>query len=247
MRKAIVEVTMKIVHVKLARSIWLFDIRDLNPKGKDLLGDLVSWIKDTYNFSVAPDPDNPVPNPPTATAQAPQTAPVQAPGGLVFERGNFQTQEEFFVAITRLTVYDDGIVVDTTSSTDDADRFAEHLLKSAVGEFKVAFEPEMVRRRLYLSELILRSEMALESLHPALATFATKLPSSIASGQTLPFGVGTLSFWSEPNDAGLHRVFSIERQLGRTLSAHRFYSQAPLQTHVHFGLLQEFERLVLAG
>ncbi|MGD0872560.1 MAG: hypothetical protein ABSB88_23695 [Bryobacteraceae bacterium] len=237
---------MKLVHTKLARSIWLFDLRDLNPKGEDLLGDLVSWVKDTYNFAVAPDPDNPVPNPPTPTSPIPQTAPVQAPGGLVFQRGNFQTQGEFFVSITALTLYDDGIVVDTTSSTDDADRFAGHLLRSAVEAFKVAFEPAVIRRKLYLSELVVRSEMSLESLHPALATFATRLPSSVAGGQTLPFGVGAVSFWSEPNDAGQHRVFSVERQLGRAFSENRFYSQAPLQTHVHFGLLQELESLVLA-
>ena len=53
---------MKRIHTKLARSIWLFDVRDLNPKGKDVLGDLVGWIKDAYAFAVAPDPDNPQPN-----------------------------------------------------------------------------------------------------------------------------------------------------------------------------------------
>lgn len=238
---------MKLIHTKLARSIWLFDIRDLNPKGKDLLGELVSSIKAAYGFSVAPDPDNPVPNPPPPTAQVPQTAATQGPGGLVFQRGNFETQEGVFVTITGLTIYDDGIVVDTASSTDDADQFAEDLLKSAAGLFKGAFEPETVRRKLYLSELIVRSKMMFESLHPAIATFAKKLPSTMAGGQPLPFGVGALSFWSEPNDAGQHRVFSIERQLGRAFSEHRFYSQAPLQTHTHFDLLEEFERLVLGG
>lgn len=237
---------MNLIHTKLARSIWLFDLRDLNPKGKDLVGDLVGWIKDQYGFAVAPDPDNPIPSPPAPTSPAPQTAPTQAPGGLAFQRGNFQAQEEFFISIHSLTLYDDGIVVDTASSTEDADRFAEHLLKSAVGEFKIAFEPEMVRRKLYLSELIVRSEMKLESLHPALAMFATKLPVNIAGGQVLPFGVGAVSFWSEPNDAGQHRVFSLERQLGRASSENRFYSQAPLQTPVHFGLLQDLEKLVLA-
>src|SRR5271165_1124353 len=109
---------MNLIYTKLARSIWLFDIRDLNPKGKDILGGLVAWIKDAYSFAVAPDPANPIPNPTPVLAPAPQTAPQQASGGLVFQRGRFQAQQEISVAIGSLTIYTDGIVIDTTSSTD---------------------------------------------------------------------------------------------------------------------------------
>jgi hypothetical protein len=239
---------MKLIHTRLARSIWLFDIQDLNPRGKDLLGDLVSWIKDKYSFVVAPDPDNPVPTQPAPPAPvSPQAAPAQAPGGLLFQRGNFQTQEDLFVAINNLTIYDDGIVVDTTSSTNDGDLFAEDLIISAAKEFKLAYDAEIVRRKLYLSELIVRSEMKLESLNPALSAFAEKLPATFAGGRPLPFGVASIAFWSEPNDAGQHRLIRIERQIGKAFSENRFFSDAPLQTPVHFKVLQEFERLVMGG
>src|ERR1700730_13485589 len=103
---------MKLIQTKLARSIWLFDIRDLNPKGKDLIGDLVGWIKDRFNFAVAPDPDNPVPNqvPTTTPTNQQSSTPPQAPGGLIFQRGSFETAENTFVEIVALTIYDDGIV-----------------------------------------------------------------------------------------------------------------------------------------
>ena len=104
---------MKRIHTKLARSIWLFDVRDLNPKGKDVLGDLVGWIKDAYAFAVAPDPDNPQPNTAAPSAPGLQTPPtVQTPGGLLFQRGRFQAREETFVEIASLTIYNDGIVVE---------------------------------------------------------------------------------------------------------------------------------------
>jgi hypothetical protein len=237
---------MKLLHTKLARSIFLFDLRDLNPKGKDLLGDLVGWIKDTYNFAVAPDPDNPIPNQvPTATPTTPQSAPPQAQGGLIFQRGNFQAKEEIFVEIASLTIYDDGIVIDTTSSTDLGDQFADHLLKTAASEFMLSYDAETIRRKLYLSQLIVRSEMILESLNPSLAAFSEKLPMTLAGGHPLRFGVGSIGFWSEPSDAGLHRLFRIERQLGRAFSEQRFYSEVPLQTRVHVALLEEFEKLVM--
>jgi hypothetical protein len=241
---------MKLIHTRLARSIWLFDVSDLNPKGKDIISDLVDWVKNAYSFAVAPDPDNPIPDQTSVAVPAspvPQSAPTQAPGGMTFKRGNFQSKEEIFISIASLTIYTDGIVIDTTSSTEDGDRFADDLLHSAASEFKLAYDGETVRRKLYLSELIVRSDIALESLNPALAAFAKKLPSTFAGGTSLPFGVGSLAFWSEPNDGGVHRVFKIERQLGRAFSENRYYAEAPLATSIHFSLLEEFERVLGVG
>jgi hypothetical protein len=237
---------MKLIHTKLARSIWLFDIRDLNPKGKDIVADLVEWIKDKYSFAIAPDPDNPVPEPSLAKSPTlPQQAPPQASGGMLFQRGRFQAQEDIFVEIASLTIYDDGIVVDTTSSTDDGDRFADNLLGIAAQEFKLTYSSETVRRNLYLSQLIVRSEMDLGSLNPSLAAFAQKLPSNFAGGPPLHFGVGSLTFWSEPNDAGVHRAFKIERQLGKAFSEQRFFSEGLMKTHLHLKWLEEFEKTVM--
>jgi hypothetical protein len=239
---------MKLIQTKLARSIWLFDIRDLNPKGKDLIGDLIAWINERYGFAVAPDPDNPVPNPAPPSAPTSQQSPPapQSPGGLIFQRGSFEgTEKETFVEIVALTIYDDGIVVDTASSTEDGDRFADDLLGSAAHEFKLVYDQETVRRRLYLSQLIVRSEMDLASLNPSLAAFAQKLPPSFDGGPQLLFGVGSLAFWSEPNDAGLHRAFKIERQLGRAFAEQRFFSEALMKTRIHFEYLEEFEKVVM--
>lgn len=238
---------MKLVHVRLARSIWLFEVRDLNPKGKDLVGDLVEWVKGAYDFAEAPDPDDPKPNTIAKTSPPPQSPPEQAAGGLAFRRGRFQIKEEIFVGINSLTIYDDGVVVDTTSSTSDGDQFAEDLLKSATEEFKLSYDDDTIRRKLYLSQLVIRSDMALESLNPRLATFSEKIPPNITGGQSLRFGIGSIAFWSEPNDAGNHRIVSVERQLGRPFSENRFYSEAPLQTHLHLGLLEEFEATVIGA
>jgi hypothetical protein len=237
---------VRLVHAKLARSIWLFDIRDLNPKGKDILGDLVSWIKEAYDFAVAPDPDNPVPNgAPSMPAATPQKVSDTVPG-LVFHRGSFEAEKEVYISIHSLTIYDDGIVVDAASSTEDGDRFAADLLNRATQDFALAYDGDTVRRRIYLSELIVRSDMDLALLNPVLSRFADRISeSSHTLPRVVPFVPGGISFWSEADDAGKQRAFRIERQAGRALSENRYFSDAPMQTKSHFAALEEFECLVM--
>ncbi|MGD1071039.1 MAG: hypothetical protein ABSB15_12945 [Bryobacteraceae bacterium] len=232
---------MKLIHAKLARSIWLFDIRDMNPKGKDILRDLVSWIKDNYDFAIAPDPENPIANAaPRATTVAPK---VEGIPGLTFQRGSFQAEEAVYLAIDSLTIYDDGIVVDSASSTEDADKFALDLLTGATQQFALAYDAETVRKRLYLSELVVRSDINLTSLNPALPAFAERISAPFSGTPGMPFTVGGLSFWSDTDGSGKQRMVRFERQAGRSLGENRYYSDAPMETRTHFEMLEEFERL----
>jgi len=233
---------MKIKNVKLARAIWLFDLQDLNPSGRDIAEDLFEWIKTAYSFPIAPDL--------RAMLVARTVQPVaenQAPAnGAVFERGHFQTRADVFIEITKLTIFNDGIVVDTPSSTEDGDRFAQDLLETASREFGLTYDGETVRRRMYLSELMLRSDISFDLINPKLAAFANRISEAFSEEPKPRFEFGGLQFWSEPNDTGKHKLFTLERQASKALAERRYYSQAPLQTDVHFKLLQELERIVMS-
>jgi hypothetical protein len=234
---------MKLIHARLARSIWLFDMRDLNPKGKNILGDLVSWIKNTYSFAAGPDMANPVPNAaPPATTASPKAEGIP---GLTFQGGSFQSEEEIYIAINSLTIYDDGIVIDSASSTEDSDKFAADLLDSATQEFALAYDADTVRKRLYLSELIVRSDINLESLNPILPAFAGQISRPSLGPTGTLFTLGGLSFWSDTDSSGKQKVIRFERQVGRSLSENRYFSDAPMETTIHFEMLEEFERLVM--
>ncbi len=233
---------MKIKSVKLARSIWLFDLQDLNPSGKDLTQDLFDFIKDAYGFVVAPDL-----NALLVASKSNQTGADNSPA-IVFERGHFQTREEVFIEIAKLAIHNDGIVVDTPSSTADADRFAQDLLQSATREFSLAYDDEeTVRKRIYVSELIVHSELSWDAINPRLAAFASRVSESLSEGTNPQFRIGGLQFWTAPNDAGKHRLFTLERQAGKAFAEHRYFSQAPLQTDKHFKLLQELEQVVMGS
>ncbi len=230
---------MKIKNVKLARSIWLFDLQDLNPSGKDIAKELFEWIKSAYDFSVAPDLG--------ALLAARSNQAANQDKAAIFERGHFQARADVFIEISKLQVYNDGIVIDTPSSTSDGDRFAQDLLDSAVREFSLTYDEETVRRRIYLSELIVRSEVSLDFVNPRVAAFANRISEAFSEARKPEFHIGSLQFWSEPNDASQHRLFTLERQAGKAFAEGRYFSQAPFQTEQHFKLLQELEQIMMGS
>jgi hypothetical protein len=217
-----------VLNVVAARSTWLFDLADLNPKGKSIFPDIIDWLKDTYHFNKAPK----------------SAADIDENKGLPFKEGEFQAREEVFVAV-ELTLFNDGLVANSSSSTDDTDKFLEHVIASAVTEFSLTFDPSMIRRRLYLSELNVRLDQPLGNLNPKLAHFVEKLSSMCKSVIVSPFEVGGLSLWTDVTNAVYKApAFSIERRLNAPFSENRFYSKAPLRTDDHIAMLQEFEDIL---
>src|ERR1700721_985266 len=128
---------MKLISVTGARSIWLFDINDLNPRGKDVNSELLEFLKEAYFFDKVPKSPNDI-------------DPEKK--SLKFERGRFQIKEEIYIQVN-LEIYNDGFVADTRSSTRDTDKFIEDVLSLASKEFSLAYDPGMVRTKMHVSEL----------------------------------------------------------------------------------------------
>ena len=194
---------MQLLNVATARSTWLFDLNDLNPRGKNVMDDLVGWLKDAYRFEKAPS----------------SSTDLDESKGLAFKRGSFQVKEEIFVAVN-VTIYADGIVADTWSSTHDADAFIQDALSSAAKEFGLTFVPEMVRVKGHLSELNVRLDQPLSNLSSVLNDFAAKVAKKSDPRPTPMFELGGLSFWGDTSNLALKFApFSIERKLGASNSA----------------------------
>jgi hypothetical protein len=223
---------MKLLHVRQARAVWLLELRDLNPQGKDVRA-LTEWIKSFYRFDIGPNP---------AALSDPSKPPE-----MVFRQGKFEVGPVRSIEIGSLTLFNDGMVIDTISSTENADLFAAHLLDSAVRQFGLSFTPEMIRRRAYVSELIVTSDIELDSINPGLGTFASRISQASPETPKPQFGLAGFSFWTEPNEQGSHKVFTFERELGKFSSEKRYNSRAPLQTTAHLALLDEFERTVVGS
>jgi len=220
---------MNLLQIIRGRAIWLFDIRDLNPRGKAIDEDLVEWIKDSYSFGQSPKPED----------------KPQNPSGLAFSNGHFQVREEIFVEVA-VTIYADGVVAETRSSTRDSEKFLEDLLTTATKEFGLAYAPGMIRSKKYLSELIVRPAGSLEKIGERLNGFAARVSDTAdyPGVARAAFKLAGLSFWSDPGQGTPASIFSFERQVGKPFSEGRYYSQAPLHSDDHLSLLEEFERLL---
>jgi hypothetical protein len=223
---------MKLKSVITARAIWLFDIQDLNPKGKSIFPDLFEWLKEQYHFGKFP----------KAIDDRDQH------GGWAFSDGDFQVKEEIFIAAD-LAIYSDGLVATTHSSTSDTEAFMENVLESACKDFSLVFDPQMVRRKMYLSEINVTAEGSLSVINPALSEFARQISSALSLDGAQEFQPVGISFGSDqtitPISKQLFTGFSLERKIGAPFSENRYWSKAPLPTDQHLSLLEEFERTLM--
>lgn len=219
---------MQLLNVITARSLWFFDIAELNPRGKSLFPDLFDWLKDLYQFQKVP----------TSLTDVDQTK------AFVFSNGQYQAKEEIFVDV-ELKLYNDGLVANTQSSTRHTDRFLENVLISASAEFSLHFIPDMIRRKLHLSELHVHSEGNLEDQR--LVNFSKQIADATGEDVRLEFEFGGVSFWPRQSFPPLAiSAFSIERKVNTDRDQHKYFSRAPLHTDTHLQLLNEFEKEFMA-
>lgn len=219
---------MKLLSVKQARAIWLINLIDLNPRGRNLLA-LIPGIIAKYKFQVFPiKPED-----------------LDLTKGVKFFGGVFQKNSQAEMNVN-LTVYLDGLLADTQSSTEDSDLFLDELLTSVINELGLVPYKEVLRTKSYVSELLVRTDKSLNALNPKLENFAKRLTSLIAGHSHHPIAFETygISFWTDPIITLPPGPFRFERVGEIPFAENRYYSAAPLQTDTHLELLMEFEKIL---
>ena len=219
---------MQLLSVIKARSIWLFDILDINPQGRHIETGLIEWLRKNYHFLKYP-------------ASIPDFN--QSSEGLTLTQGAFEASNGLISV--DLNIYRDGLVADTRSSTKDTDAFIEDVLRLAVNDFGLVYHPGMIRRKLYLSELSVSPQYPLNRLNPRLQAFADRITSMLGNEPNTQFEPAGISFLPDPSFPNRHSHFIFERKADAPFSEHRYYSRAPLHTADHLKLLEEFEDLLI--
>lgn len=222
---------MDIINVVTARSVWLFDLAEMNPQGKKLRPGLLTWLQNKYGFERIPS----------------STIDVDETKALVFSRGVFKNKEVVEIQI-ELKAYEDGLIANSISSTRDTDAFLEDVLQSSSKDYELIYRPEMIRRKLYISEVNFRSDKYLSNLNRKLSEFAAKISALIPGDPKPPFELGGLHFWPSQTvpDYKILR-FIIERKLNTLPSENKYFSSAPLPTDDHINMLNEFEEILRRG
>jgi hypothetical protein len=213
---------MEVIYIRTARSIWLVDIRDLNPRGLSLYP-VMAVIRDRYKFQ-----------------KSPKTAEefiVYSQQGVVFSDGAFAVGDQEYAV--KLTVYGDGFVVDTAVSTEISDLFLEDLLGFVSTQFGLTYRPNMIHKKNYASELIVKIAEPFRRVFAGFVALTDRL-NTIKGEKYQPLG---FSIGANPHlGAARPADFRLERELGKPIEQDRYYSLAPLQTKEHIELLRDFEK-----
>jgi hypothetical protein len=218
---------MKLVSVKQARAIWLINLIDLNPRGRNMLA-LVQNIVNRYHFAQFP------------------TKPeeLDLSKGVKFRWGTVQKND---VPINiDLTIYNDGFLADTRSSTNDSDAFLDEFLTYMAEEFNFVPYNEVIRTKSYVSELFVTTDKSLNTLNPKLEKFG-KLITSFVKGHShhpIAFETVGITFWTDQTITLPPGPFRFERVIDIPFAENRYYSAAPLQTESHLEVLEEFEKIL---
>jgi len=221
---------MKLLSIALARSVWVGQMNDFNPKGRNVPSLIVPFLLDTYKFKKYPLPTDDL---------------SDATKGIVFEFGEFRNSDGDLLSI-KLTLFNFGVMAETTSSTPDSDFFLEALLTKLHENFRIPHYNNVIRNRDYLSQLYVSTENKLEIINPKLKTISEYLEKDVfAYNKKVPsYQLSSMSYWADPVNAITPLNFVFERQEKIPFSENRYFSSAPLQTDQHLELLDKFEAIL---
>ena len=220
---------MQVVNIRTARSIWLFDTGDLNPKGLNPLPFFMA-LKDRYHFLVWP----------KTPEDLSWTRSATTPKGVKFLDGSFSAGDQPLAV--GLSVFNDGIIADTSSSTDHSDSFLRDVIAFAAQHFGSTFDQASINQKIYLSEMIVRADSTLAVASPKLSKLAARMADISGLGASAEFSGFELRV--HPRDA--QQPFKFERDAAAFSAPNRYYSSAPMRTEDHKKLLMEFEA-IMAG
>src|ERR1700693_2259305 len=142
---------MNLSSISLARATVLIEAEALDPKGRAFLPEILQTFGKKYTFAKVPQ----------------KFEDIDPQKGIKFEMGKSGD-----VVIDSLTIFRDGLVVDTRSSTEDSESVALDLISFAEQAFGATVKPT---RKLLVSQLVFTSALNLSLLHPALEGMAKKV------------------------------------------------------------------------
>ncbi len=215
---------MRLASVLLARYFGLIQIGELNLNGTLYYPELVKALVDRYGFIKYP----------TNFDSLDENKGVEFIGGRSGKH-----------VIEKLMILDTGVYLDTTVNTSISETLWFELMEWAVRTFGATFQPEMIKRHVYVSHLTFQSDVPILAVNPILAKIGKVITSEVERnyGRHLEY---------EPTLVGLHldmesvklgtAPFTVQRREGVPFSENKYYSNAPVKTDLHLELLKMWER-----
>jgi hypothetical protein len=216
---------MELLAVRTARLIAFLNAEELNPEGRPIAHDFFNAFTERYNF-----------------LKRPMTADEildSQDKGITFETGKLGD-----VGIDKVTLFNWGVVVETSASTDASENVLQDILSWGAKTFGLSNRPTLITQRGYVSELVFSSNMRLPSLNPSVTALATKITNLVASyrGESLPYEVVGFGLAFDPTKTKqTFTPFRVERLADSSFASKKYYSGAPLKTADHIQLIEDLE------
>jgi hypothetical protein len=220
---------MQLAAVLIARTLAFVESLDLNPRGQAFYPDIAKGLVEKFGFHKFPQKPE----------EFDETKGVEFIGG---KWGN--------VIVERFTIFGNGLLLDTRVSTSESQRVLLEGIAWAASSFGLKYEPKMITRWGYLSNLTFYSELPLlksnsstSNLVQRVQDAASKFTGDRSVWEPTIFTIHAESTPKKP----LYAPFTIQRRAECAFSENKYFSEAPLPTDVHLDLLEQFEADVRAA
>ena len=217
---------MKLAAMGQARSIWLFPLVEFNPKGLSLMPCL-QFLLERHKFLKFPTGEE-----------------LRTQQQYKFEDGVFGGPDGQQLWVN-LSVYSDGVVADTRSSTGDSDSFLHELLTALSQSFGFVPYEKIIRRKAYNSEVFVEMEEGFSALSQRLESFLRELQENVGTDNTVPLEVAGITFQQDSVKLNGAYPFRFERAGNVPYKDKRYYSTAPMSTQVHIQMLEKLETILM--
>ena len=216
---------MQVLSVLEARVIALFDINELNPGGKVFFPNVLGELVQKFQFQKFP--------------KTPEQ--MDENKGIEFFDGHWNG-----VNVSKVTIYFNGILLETQSTTQDSQRILEESLHWASDSFGLRYDPSIVLNRKFLSAFSFTTDAPLLEANSPVSKLANRMSQFMEDvGEYRAIRLD-LDF-DKYNKQNPLAYFTIQRKIDAHFSANRYITEAPLPTDVHIKFLEEFEADVLAA
>ena len=211
---------MELVSISLARIAVFLELQSLDPHGRQNSPEAAHVLVQRYAF-----------------ARGPKTIEeMDFQKGVTFSAGRFEG-----IAIDQIQVFNNGVIIDTRSSTDDCSRVLNDLLAAAREKNGANLNPS---RMHHVSQILFRSKLKLALLNPLLQPIADRLSEQTSKDLSHPIRFEPAAILLGPDTWQLKitpSVFSIERRAEVPFNESTYFSGAPLPTADHLKLIDEVE------
>jgi hypothetical protein len=211
---------MELIAISLARFVAFLELQSFDPRGQSTTREAIELFRNRYTFGKVP----------------------EKPEELDFQKGvEFIDGKMGSIVIDKLVLYTNGVAIDTRSSTDNSERVLQDILDEVKRVSRAVMLPT---RRMYVSNLIFRSQMRFSSLHRVVQPLGDSISSALSEcfGQPVSIDLGGIYISADSSQTKLTPShFTIERRADTPFSANVYFSAAPLKTDLHIALIEKFE------